>query len=154
MWAPSATAWLHSRFLAGTTAAQGLGPQQLWGSKELVCHNPQTPCGFSKLHGDCCWSSSGKVLIKETKQLCCLHHACPSPEGGRGCWGSQSPIPWLPALCLCSDNWYGPSQLDSLSIAAFLAAPQMAEEALCFPWEYSPVAQESSASTVLSTAAV
>lgn len=50
---PSATAWLHSRFLAGTTATQGLGPQQPWGSSELVCHNPQTPGGFSKLHGDC-----------------------------------------------------------------------------------------------------
>lgn len=93
------------------------------------------------------------MLIKKTKQLSCLHQAHPSPEGVRGCWGSQNPIPWLPALCLCSDNCCGPSQLDSHSIAAFLTALHTIE-ALCFPWEYSPVAQEGSAATVRSTAAV
>lgn len=75
------------------------------------------------------------MLIKKPKLLRRCHHARPSPEGARGWWSSQSPVPQLPALGLCSNSWYGPSQLDSFSIAAFLTALQLVKMGFCFPLE-------------------
>lgn len=101
-----------------------LGPQQprdwdhrnLGAPASLCVREPLTPCGFSKLHGNCCWISAGKMLIKKPKQLHCCDHTRPSPEGARGWWSSpqgsqrpcgQSPVPRLPAVGLCSNNWNG-----------------------------------------------
>lgn len=91
------------------------------------------------------------MLIKKPKLLRCCHHACPSPEGARGWWGSpqgsqrscgQSPVPQLPALVLCSENWYGASHPDSFSIAAFLTAPHLVKKAVCFPLEIQSYCKE------------
>lgn len=98
------------------------------------------------------------MLIQKAKQLYRCHHTCPSPEGGRVWWGSpqgsqrccgQSPVPRLPAPGLCSNNWYGPSWLDSFSIAAFLTAPQLVKKkAICFPLEIQSHCKENAAVTV------
>lgn len=144
----------------GSTARSWLEPQQprVWdhsssGAPASLCATvPRLHVGFPSLMVTAAEVQLGRCSLRKLSCSAAFTTHIPALKESGAAGAARAPFPGC-QLCVCSDNWYGPSQLDSLSIAAFLTSLDIIE-ALHFPWGYISVAQEGSAATVQSTAAV
>lgn len=84
----SATAWLHSRFLAGTTATQGMGPQQL-----LSATIPRLPVGLPSFMVAAAEVQLGRCSLRKRSSSPAFTRHIPALKGSGAAGAARIPSP-------------------------------------------------------------